>query len=137
MKVRNRLRKEAMDPNKLKEGVSVKEIESFAKKHRFEVFFCLSFVLACFFSFVFFAAWSLVLAAIGAIVGVALASSVEKMMKNMLGFVLKQEKTTQLVLAAVGLVISIFLPPVIFLLVGLSGGKNLIMSANSADMQKP
>ena len=115
----------------------MKEIESFAKKHRFEVFFCLSFVLACFFSFVFFAAWSLVLAAIGAIVGVALASSVEKMMKNMLGFVLKQEKTTQLVLAAVGLVISIFLPPVIFLLVGLSGGKNLIMSANSADMQKP
>lgn len=31
-----------MDGNKIKEGVSVKEIENFAKKHRFEVFFLLS-----------------------------------------------------------------------------------------------
>ena len=122
-----------MDPSKLKEGVSVKEIESFAKKHRFEVFFCLSFILACFFTFAFFPAWSLVFISLGAIVGVALSDAVEKLLKAIIRFALKQEKTTLLVLAVVWLVLSIFLPPLTFLLVGLSGGKNLIKTANESE----
>jgi hypothetical protein len=39
-----------MDGNK--KGVSVKEIEEFTKKHRYEVFFCALFVLTCIFSLV-------------------------------------------------------------------------------------
>lgn len=126
-----------MNPNKLKDGVSVKEIENFAKKHRFEVFFCVAFILACFFTFVFFAAWSLVFTAIGGIIGVAMASGVDRMIKNMIRFVLKQERTTQIVLAVVGWVLSIFLPPLTFLLVGLAGGKSLFKAANDAGMQSP
>lgn len=122
-----------MDPNKLKEGVSVKEIESFAKKHRFEVFFCLSFVLACFFTFVFFPAWSLVFLSLGAIAGVTMSVTIDKLLKSIMRFVMKQEKTTLLVLAVVSLVLSVFLPPLTFLLVGLSGGKNLIKTANESE----
>jgi len=46
-----------------KEGVSVKEIEEFAKKHRFEVFFCLMFLFACVFGLVgmFRPGWSILL----------------------------------------------------------------------------
>jgi hypothetical protein len=126
-----------MNPNKLKDGVSVKEIESFAKKHRFEVFFCLSLLLACFFTFVFFPAWSLIFTALGGIFGVAMGGNVDKIIKAVFRFVLKQEKTTQLVLAVVSLVLSIFLPPLTFLFVGLAGGKSLIKAANDADMQGP
>jgi hypothetical protein len=123
-----------MNPNKLKDGVSVKEIENFAKQHRFEVFYCVAFVLACFFTFVFFAAWSLVFAALGGIVGVAMASGVDKFIKSMVRFVLKQERTTQIILAVVGWILSIFLPPLTFLLIGLAGGKSLIKVANETSV---
>ena len=126
-----------MDQNKPKEGVSVKEIESFAKKHRFEVFFCFSFVLACFFTFVFFTAWSILFVALGAILGVILPGPIEKIMKTAIHFILKQEKTTQIVLAVVGWVLSIFLPPLVFLLIGMSGGKNLHKSLNDVGPQGP
>lgn len=126
-----------MNSNKLKDGVSVKEIENFAKKHRFEVFFCVSFVLACFFTFVFFTAWSLVFAVIGAIIGVAMSPGVDRLIKVSIRFVLKQERTTQIILAVVGWVLSIFLPPLIFMLIGLAGGKSLIKVANEINMQTP
>ncbi len=115
-----------MEPNKLKEGVSVKEIEAFAKKHRFEVFFCLAFIFACFFSFVFFGpGWSVFLAGIGGILGVIMPARIELLTKKISHFIFKQEKTTQIVLGVVGLVISIILPPIIFLLLGLHGGKSM------------
>jgi hypothetical protein len=115
-----------MEPNKLKEGVSVKEIEAFAKKHRFEVFFCLAFIFACFFSFVFFGpGWSIFLAGIGGILGVIMPARIELLTKKISHFIFKQEKTTQIVLGVVGLVISIILPPIIFLLLGLHGGKSM------------
>ncbi|HEY5236403.1 MAG TPA: hypothetical protein VIJ14_09515 [Rhabdochlamydiaceae bacterium] len=115
-----------MDPNKLKEGVSVKEIEAFAKKHRFEVFFCLAFIFACFFSFVFFGpGWSIFLAGIGGVLGVIMPARIELLTKKISHFIFKQEKTTQIVLGVVGLVISIILPPVIFLFLGLHGGKSM------------
>ncbi len=115
-----------MDPNKLKEGVSVKEIEAFARKHRFEVFFCLAFIFACFFSFVFFGpGWSIFLAGIGGILGVIMPARIELLTKKISQFIFKQEKTTQIVLGVVGLVVSIILPPIIFLLLGLHGGKSM------------
>ena len=126
-----------MDQNKPKDGVSVKEIETFAKKNRFEVFFCAIFILSCFFTFVFFTAWSLIFIAIGGILGVVLPTSVEKLLRTAMRFVIRQERTTQLVLGAVTCVLSIFLPPLIFLLMGLSGGKNLIKLANDTEMQGP
>lgn len=111
---------------KKNEGITVKEIEQFAKKHRFEVLFGLSFVFACFFSFVFFGAgWAIIFAMIGGILGVIIPGRVETYASRMFQFVFKQEQTTQLVLSIVMLIISIFLPPLIFLIVGAQGGQSL------------
>lgn len=116
-----------MDGDKPKEGMSVREIESFAKKHRFEVFYCLAFVLACFFSFVMFGpGWAVIGAALGAIVGVLLSGKVMHMCKTILHFVFKQETTTQIVIAIIALIIAILVPPVFFLILGLHGGKDMI-----------
>ena len=119
-----------MDKNKPKEGVSVREIEEFTKKHRFEVFFCLAFILACLFTFVLWGAgWSVVAAAIGAVVGILLEGPVSNFCKSAFRFVFRQEQTTQLVLGIVFLVLAIFLPPLYFLLLGLHGGKDLHRTA--------
>jgi hypothetical protein len=112
--------------NKSKEGISVKELEGFAKKYRFEVFFCLLFVFTCFFSFVFFGAgWAVILGSIGGIIGTLIPVKIESFVKSMFRFVFKQETTTQLILGAVALIVAIFLPPLIFLLMGLNAGKHM------------
>ena len=126
-----------MDQNKLKDGVSVKELESYAKKHRFEVFFCIAFILACIFTFVFFTSWSIFFTAVGGIVGVIMPAGVSKIIKTAITFVLKQEKTTQLVLAVVSWILCIFLPPLMFLIIGLSGGKNLHKATIDVGSQEP
>jgi hypothetical protein len=115
-----------MDDNNPKEGVSVKQMEAFAKKHRFEVFFCLAFILACFFTFVMWGpGWSIVAAGIGAIIGVLLVGKVTHFSKMVFGFIFKQEQTTQLILGIVALILAIFIPPLYFLLLGLHGGKDM------------
>ncbi|MGC1877827.1 MAG: hypothetical protein WA347_00205 [Rhabdochlamydiaceae bacterium] len=115
-----------MDGNKSKEGVSVKEIEAFAKKHRFEVFFCLAFILACLFTFVLWGpGWSVIGATIGAIIGILCVEKITQLSKMTFSFTFKQEPTIQLVLGLVGLVLAIFLPPLFFLILGLHGGKDL------------
>ncbi|MBI2742324.1 MAG: hypothetical protein HYX48_00200 [Chlamydiales bacterium] len=125
-----------MDENKKNEGVTVKEIELFAKKHRIEVVFCLSFIIACFFSFVFFGTgWAVIFAAIGGILGAVFPAKVDNFAKKMFVFVFKQEQTTQLVLGIFKLVLSIFLPPLIFLLLGLHGGKSMQQLAMSIGPQ--
>jgi hypothetical protein len=123
-----------MDGNKPKEGVSVKEIESFAKKHRFEVFLCLAFFLACFFSFVMFgAAWTVIAATAGTIIGVLLPGKVQHLCSNALHFIFKQESVTQLILAGVGLILAIFIPQLYFFLLGLHGGKDMRRMTNDSN----
>ncbi len=115
-----------MDTNKSKDGVSVKEIEAFTKKHRFEVFFCLIFVLACFFSFVMWGpGWSVVGAAIGAVIGILLSGKVAHFSKAVFQFVFKHEDITQLVLGILCLILAIFIPPLFFLILGMHGGKDM------------
>jgi hypothetical protein len=115
-----------MDENKPKEGVSIKEMETFAKKHRFEVFFCLAFILACIFTFVMWGpGWSIIAAAVGAILGIFLRGKVNYFSKAVYGFIFKHEQVTQLVLGIIALILAIFLPPLFFLLLGLHGGKDM------------
>ncbi len=115
-----------MDGQKSKEGVSVKEIEQFTKKHRFEVFFCLVFILAGVFSFVMWGpGWSVMAAAIGAVVGILLSGKVAHFSKMIFQFIFKHEQTTQLVLGIIFLILAIFIPPFFFLILGLHGGKDL------------
>lgn len=109
-----------------KDGMSIKEIEEFAKKNRFEVFLCLLFFFACIFSFIMWGTgWAVVAAFLGVVGGTLLSGKVEYMSKKTLQFLFKQEKMTQLVLAVVILVIAIVIPPLYFLILGLHGGKSM------------
>lgn len=114
------------DENQNKEGMSVNEIENFAKKYRFEVAFLVFFVLSTFFTFVFWgAAWSIWLAGLGGVLGVWLPSQLGAAIRKGFGFIFSQELVTQIIIAVVGVVISIFLAPVMFLLLGVMGGVGL------------
>jgi hypothetical protein len=127
-----------MDLNKKKEGVSVKEIEDFARKHRFEVFFCALFGLACIFSFYSFfrPGWSIVLAAVGGILSVIFPTKTDLFVRKILKFVFSQEATLLIVLGVVGLVFAIFLPLLVFLLMGLCAGRALYqMAIDSSQMR--
>jgi hypothetical protein len=121
-----------MDGNK--KGVSVKEIEEFTKKHRYEVFFCALFVLACIFSFVghFGSGWSIFFAMGGAVVGTIFPSKSDSFLKTVFKFIFKQEKTLQIVLGAVSLLLAIFMPFIVFLIVGLIAGRMMNMMATDS-----
>jgi hypothetical protein len=122
-----------MDGNK--KGVSVKEIEEFTKKHRYEVFFCALFVLTCIFSIFghFGGGWSIFFAMGGAVLGIIFPSKTESLLKMVFTFIFKQEKTIQIVLGAVSLLLAIFLPFIIFLVIGLIGGRMMnIMAGDSS-----
>ena len=121
-----------MDGNK--EGVSVKQIEEFAKKHRFEVFFCLMFGLACLFGVIgyFGPRWSLLSVAVGGILAVIFQDNVTGLLKKMVQFIFKCEKTVQIILGIVILILAIFLPVLIFLITGLAGGKALSQQASDS-----
>ena len=114
------------DEKKQKDGISVREIESFAKKHRLEVFFCVAFILACFFTFVMWgAAWSIIAITVGGILGVLFSGKVQHFSQTVFRFLFRQEPSTQLVLAIVSWILAIFIPPLVFLLLGLHGGKDM------------
>lgn len=118
---------------KKKEGVSVKELESYAKKHRFEIFFCILFILASLFSLVLWGApLSVFLAGIGGIVSVFMPTPIEKFAKKMASMVLGKEGTTQLLAGIVALVVAIFLAPLIFLIMGLHAGKSMLRLAQES-----
>jgi hypothetical protein len=108
-----------------KEGVSVKEIEEFAKKHRFEVFFCLMFLFACIFGLVgmFGTGWSILLGMAGAALGVILPMKIDQILKSIFHFIFKQEKTILIVLGVVSLLIACIFPFIVFLMVGAAGGR--------------
>lgn len=117
---------------KIKEGVSVQEIENFGKKYLIEIFLVLYFLIATLLTFMFFgAAWSISLAGVGGILGVWLPNKVEKAAKGTFHFVLKQEKATKLILAIVGVIVSFFLPPLVFFFMGLVGGTGMHKAAVS------
>lgn len=117
-----------MDEEKKKEGVSVKEIEGYAKKHRFELFYSLFFILASLFTFVFWGpAFSIFLCGGGAVVATFLPDKAQALFGKILSFFEKQEGTTQMILGIVGLIVAIFLAPLVFLLMGFHAGMSLIM----------
>lgn len=119
-----------MDGNKSKEGMSVKEISAFAKKHRFEVYIALLFVLACLFSFIFFGSvWAVFAVMIGGVLGAFFPERMEGIAAAIMGFCLRQEQTTMLILAIVGLIFAIFIPPLIFLLIGAHSGVSILNMA--------
>ncbi len=126
-----------MDIKKIKEGVSVKEIEGFAKKYRFSVFCGLAILLAYAFSWVFFVGWTSLFMAAGGIVGMLWSEQVEKFLVKAVAFFSKQEDTTQMILGAAGVVLSLFLPIVTFFVLGACGGKTLKQMAKEPAILLP
>lgn len=107
-----------------KEGVTVKELENFGKRYSFQIFFCLAFILASFFSFVFWgAAWSVYLAGLGGVVAIWIPAHVNRIIQSTFRFCYKQEKVTRIIIGCAGIIVSIFLAPLIFLSIGLMAGK--------------
>ena len=119
-----------MGNNEPKEGVSVKEIEKFAKKYRYEVFFALTFILASFFSFVVWGTgWSTCMTGLGGLIGVVFPATIDTMANKACAFVFKQEQIVQVIMGIVVLILSIFIPPLIFLWLGIHGGRDLFLLA--------
>lgn len=118
-----------MDKNKitqkLKDGVSVQELESFARKHTTEVFSVLAIVIAAISSiFDFFTGpgITILFLSLGTILAIFFPAPVEKGLKQLYSFTYKQEKTTEIIIGAVKIVVAIFIPFLYFGLLGLLSG---------------
>ena len=118
-----------MDKNKftekLKEGVSVHELENFARKHTTELLSVLATVIgAISSSYDFFTGpkMTIFFLAIGAIVAIIFPAPVERALKQLYNFTFKQEKTTELIIGGVKIIIAVFIPFIYFGLMGLLAG---------------
>ncbi|OGN62094.1 MAG: hypothetical protein A3F40_01220 [Chlamydiae bacterium RIFCSPHIGHO2_12_FULL_27_8] len=110
---------------KLKDGVSVEEIEKFARKYTTEMFLILSLIIATISSiFGFFTgpSWSIFFAGLLAIIGIAMPIPVGKLLKKLLKLQMNSEKSTTIVIGIVRLVLSIFIPFILFAELGLLAG---------------
>ena len=111
--------------DKLKGGMSVEEIENFARKYTSEVFFALSVIIASISStFDFFTGpgWSLMLAGIAAVIAAIFPEQTGGLLIKFYQFVGKQEKMVQIVIGVLRIVLAIFLPLVTFTGLGFLAG---------------
>ena len=113
--------------DKIKEGISAQQLENFARKHTPEVFSTFAIVIGAvssIFDFFTGAGWSVLFMAIGTIVAIAFPVPVEKKLKKLYSFSLTQEKTTEMILGGVKIVVAIFIPFVYFGFLGLLAGSS-------------
>lgn len=123
--------------DKLKEGVSVKEIEEFTRKHTTEVFMVLALIIATASScWDFFTGPRLTIffMALGSAIAVLFPVQIDRGLKRLYGFAFKQEKTTQIIIGAVKIVIAIFIPFLFFGILGLLAGSSYHYYVRQADI---
>jgi hypothetical protein len=111
--------------DKIKSGVSVQEVEDFARKYTIEVFSVLAIVIGAISSmFDYFTGpkFSILFVAIGVFLGVFFPAPVEKGLKQFYSFTYKQEKMTQLIIGCVKIVVGLFIPFILFGAIGLLAG---------------
>ena len=112
--------------SKLKEGVSVQEVEDFARKYTWEVLTVLVIVAALlsgvFNWFLGGPSWVIIFTAAGAILGTLAPVPVEHIFKRCSHFIKKQERLTQIILGVVQIVVAIFVPCIVFGVIGLLAG---------------
>ena len=110
--------------NDKKEGVTVQQIENFGKKHRTEIFFCIVFILSSFFSFLFYGpGWSIYAAGLGGVVATWIPKHIGRMIHAAFHFCITKQRTTRIIIGVIGIILSIFVPPLIFLCIGLMAGR--------------
>ncbi len=111
--------------DKIKKGISVEEMENFATKYTPEVFSGLAIVIGTVSSmYDFFTGpkLTLLLLAVGMVMGTFLPAPSEKWLKQYYSFAHKQEKTSQMVLGCVMIVVALFIPFILFGFIGLLAG---------------
>ncbi|HSX13433.1 MAG TPA: hypothetical protein VLE96_03325 [Chlamydiales bacterium] len=126
--------------DQLKKGISPQELESFVRNHTPEVFSTVAiFVSAASSMFDFFSgpAWSILFAAIGAIFALLFPEKVDRKLKRFYHFTINQEKTTEMVLGGVKLVVAIFLPFIFFCFLGLLAGVSYHFYIRHAQITEP
>ncbi|MBN1915128.1 MAG: hypothetical protein JW769_04495 [Parachlamydiales bacterium] len=110
---------------KMKEGISVEEIEIFARKHLTEVFLILAIIIATISSiFDFFTGSSLsvLFAGLGGIISIGAPIKTLQLEKKGFHFLGKQEKSVQIIIGIVRIIVAMFIPFVIFAELGLLSG---------------
>jgi Fe2+ transport system protein B len=126
--------------DKIKSGISPQEMETFVRNHTPEVFSTLAIFVAGISSmFDFFSgpAWSILFVAIGAIFSLSFPQKVDRKLKEFYHFSIKQEKTTEMVLGGVKLVVAIFLPFIYFCFLGLLAGVSYHFYIRHAQITEP
>lgn len=129
--------------DKIKEGVSVQEMENFARKHTTEVFTVLAIIIgsvSSMYDFFTGAKLTIFFILLGIILGIFFPLPVEKGLKQFYNFAYKQEKMTQIVLGISKIVVGLFIPFVLFGLIGLLAGTSYhyyIRHAQVIDDNKP
>ena len=111
--------------DKMKEGMSVEEMENFARKYTVELFSALAIIIGTISSmYDFFSGPKITIffTALGALLGVFFPVPSERGLKQFYTFAYKQEKLTQLILGCVQIVVALFIPFILFGLVGLLAG---------------
>lgn len=111
--------------DKIKEGISVNEIEGFANKHTTEAFSMIALIIAAISSsFDFFTGprFALLFLVIGTLVSIIFPLQIERGLKQFYAFTFKQEKMTEIIFGIVKIVVALFIPFLYFGFVGLLAG---------------
>ncbi len=124
------------EKEKNKDGVSMREIESFARRYAYEGFSALAIVVAtisAIFDFFSGPRWSLIFAAAAVVISLFFSKKVEEIALKFHNFINKQERPTLIIIGVVRLVVALFLPFVIFTGMGFLAGLSYInISKNAA-----
>ena len=110
---------------KIREGVTVEDLEKFARKYTNEVFLILALLIATVSSvFGFFTGpvWSVLFMGILAIVALALPERIGNFLRKILKFQVTAEKSITIMIGIVRIIIGLFIPFVLFAELGLLAG---------------
>jgi cytochrome bd-type quinol oxidase subunit 2 len=111
--------------NKFKTGISTQQLEDFAHKHTPEVFAVCAIVIASISSlFDFFtgSSWAVLFFAIGTIAGVVFPSVIESKLSKIYRLIGYQDKTTEMIIGGMKIIVALFLPFIYFCFLGLFAG---------------
>ncbi len=112
---------------KIKEGISMQEIENFVKNNTMAIFSVVAVFVAMISSnFHFFtgSTFSIFCLSIAAIATVIFPIPMEKLLKIVFHFTSNQEKTTQMVLGGIKILAGLFVPFVYFAFLGIMAGSS-------------
>ncbi len=114
-------------------GFTVSELESRVKKYGLEICMCVTFILSAIFTLAWGGSmllWSILLCMILAVIGAIFPKPVKRAFHSTLEFIYK-ERVTSIAAAVISILASIFLPVIIFALVGLIAGKSIALHASA------